>query len=101
MARIGGKGMTRERDRIQENANKYVVKNCPAYRAGMNLPHYCKAVGCCINTYVDGMDCTTVTDCVVKRVIEKCTNAINTTFSNECFELAKEVTNLFDIEEVK
>lgn len=22
--------MTRERDRIQENANKYIVKNCPA-----------------------------------------------------------------------
>ena len=27
--------MTRERDRIQENANKYIVKNCPCY---MNQP---------------------------------------------------------------
>ena len=49
---------------------KYIVKNCPAYREGMNLPHYCKAVGCCINTYVDGMDCTTINNCLTKKVIQ-------------------------------
>ena len=80
--------MTRERDRIQENANKYIIKNCPTLM-GNRL---------CFGRYT--RQCADCTDCVIKQVIEKCTNSINTTFSNECFELAKEVTNLFDIEEI-
>ena len=81
--------------------NKYIVKNCPAYRAGMNLPHYCKAVGCCINTYVDGMDCTTVTSCLIKRVIQVCNEYSDKwedcDFSNG---LADEIFQLLDIEEI-
>ena len=69
-------------------SNRYVVLNCPTLMG--NRLCYSKVTRQCA-------DCT---DCVVKQVIEKCTNAINTTFSNECFELAKEVTNLFDIEEI-
>lgn len=63
---------------------QYIIKNCPAYRAGMNLPHYCKAVGCCINTYVDGMDCTTISNCLLKKIIQT---------TNQ-----KRVLDLFDIE---
>ena len=82
--------MIRERDRIQENANKYIVKNCPAIislyeRPQCALPsnYYCK-------------DCT---DCVIKQVIEKC---------KYCYdEVDKEndgfysILQLFDIEEIK
>lgn len=63
---------------------QYIIKNCPAYRADMNLPHYCKAVGCCINTYVDGMDCTTIGNCLLKKIIQT---------TNQ-----KQVLDLFDIE---
>ena len=80
--------MTRERDRIQKNANEYIVCNCPA----------CLGDEDDCTCYLEV--CSDCTDCVIKQVIEKCTNAINTTFNNECFELAKEVTNLFDIEEI-
>jgi hypothetical protein len=78
MVRIGGKGMS------------YIVKNCPAITNNLT----------CRQAIYENMFCDYRTDCVIKQVIEKCTNAINTTFSNECFELAKEVTNLFNIEEI-
>lgn len=97
--------MTRERDRIQENANKYIVKNCPAilrmtkicdaYETTWDLPQFCK-------------DCT---DCVIKQVIEKCRYAIDV-YDNERFYiddkdiclgescLAHRILDLFDIEEI-
>ena len=71
----------------------YIVKNCPAITE-YKFPDKVHK-DCCQCTY--GY-CKNI-DCIIKQVIEKCTNVINTTFSNECFELAKEVTNLFDIEE--
>lgn len=57
--------MTRERDRIQENANKYIVKNCPCYVNYEDKLHLC----------CDGQgegECQDCTDCVIKQVIEKC-----------------------------
>ena len=88
--------MTRERDRIQENANSYIVRNCPC------IKHYddIELDNRCMSDQGIPFFCENNSNCVVKRVIEKCTNAINTTFNNECFELATEVTNLFDIEEI-
>ena len=70
----------------------YIVKNCPAIISLYERPQ------CVLPSNYYCADCT---DCIIKQVIEKCTNIISTTFSNECFELAKEVTNLFDIEEVR
>ena len=79
--------------------SKYIVKNCPAYREGMNLPHYCKAVGCCINTYVDGTDCTTISNCLIKQVIEKCKGK-HVGYIDEAYT-KDEILKLFDIEEVR
>lgn len=79
--RIGGKGMTRERDRIQENANKYIVKNCRAY----NKP-WCG----------DSMDnCINCTDCVIKQVINYCLEQNLKYDTTAC-----EILQLFDIEEI-
>ena len=81
---------------------KYIVKNCPAYRAGMNLPHYCKAVGSCINTYVDGMDCTTVKNCLIKQVIDKCKHFKSALdYDKGSMFVAKEILDMFEIERVE
>lgn len=69
----------------------YIVKNCPCYT--LKGGYY----DCWANP---DTWCENITDCVIKQMIETCTNIINTTFSNECFELAKEIINLFDIEEI-
>lgn len=57
--------MTRERDRIQENANKYIVKNCPAI---LPMTKLCDSE----STFNCGTFCRDCTDCVIKQVIEKC-----------------------------
>lgn len=89
--------MTREHDRIQENANKCVVKNCPAFDSKYNECHskiephklYCQ-------------DCT---NCVIKQVIEKCKENLSSleTYidirSYECTML-QDILQLFDIEEI-
>ena len=41
--------MTRERDRIQKNANKYKVLNCPAYNDMPNM--YDEIYGYCDNEH--------------------------------------------------
>lgn len=84
--------MTREHDRIQENTNEYIVRDCPAIislyeRPQCALPsnYYCK-------------DCT---DCVIKQVIEIAKDIIE----KDCYEnsdvKAEKILRLFDIEEVK
>ena len=57
--------MTRERDRIQENANKYVVKNCPCY------VYYEDKLRLCCDGQGDG-ECQDCTDCVIKQIVELC-----------------------------
>lgn len=99
--------MTRERDRIQENANKYIVKNCPCYANYENKLHLC------CDGQGDG-ECKDCTDCVIKQVIEKCKDAHsecsckNPNKDIDCFEctsggraeLGVEILQLFDIEEI-
>lgn len=90
MARIGGKGMTRERDRIQENANKYIVKNCPAGYEFFN--YYCKQG--------DKELCQDCTDCVIKQVIDECKWETNIDV-NDRGDLAERILSSFDIEEIR
>lgn len=72
--------MTSKLDRIQENANRYVVLNCPTLMG--NRLCYSKVIKQCA-------DCT---DCVIKQVIEKC---------NQTPILdADWIIKLFDIEEI-
>ena len=87
MVRIGGKGMTRERDRIQENANKYIVWNCPAY---LGDEDYCTC-------YLEV--CSDCTDCVIKQVIEECKWETNIDV-NDRGDLAERILSSFDIEEI-
>jgi hypothetical protein len=120
--------MTRERDRIQENANKYKVLNCPAYNDTPNM--YDEIYGYCDNEHDIDLDkcmCENITNCVIKQVIEKCKYIIDDDICLECnkfergldcFEcdydghredimrgisrvsLAKQILQLFDIEEI-
>ena len=84
MVRIGGKGMTR---------NRYVVLNCPTLMG--NRLCYSKEIRQCA-------DCT---DCVIKRVIERCKENLGSleTYvdvrSYECTML-QDILDLFDIEEM-
>ena len=93
--------MTRERDRIQENANKYIVKNCPAY---LGDEDYCTC-------YLEV--CSDCTDCVIKQVIEKCKGsklsysnleilrtACETNQAYGKAVMAEQILQLFDIEEI-
>lgn len=91
--------MTSKLDRIQENANKYIVKNCRAY----NEP-WCG----------DSMDnCINCTNCVIKQVIEKCKGVISNYSNLEILRtacetseaygkanIAEQILQLFDIEEI-
>lgn len=82
--------MTRERDRIQENANRYTVKNCPAF-----IP---QAYEHCCN--LDGnYKCEYCTDCVIKQVIEECKWETNIDV-NDRGDLAERILSSFDVEEV-
>jgi hypothetical protein len=112
--------MTRERDRIQENANGYIVKNCPSILPMTKLCDSESMFNC-------GTYCKDCTDCVIKQVIEKCKYIIDDDICLECnkfergldcFEcdydghredimrgisrvsLAKQILQLFDIEEI-
>ena len=95
--------MTRERDRIQENANKYIVKNCPCY---MNQPE--------ADCWADQLSwCENCTDCVIKQVVEKCKGAVSNYSNLEILRtacetsdaygkanIAEQILQLFDIEEI-
>jgi hypothetical protein len=96
MVRIGGKGMTRERDRIQENASKYIIKNCPSILPMTKLCDSESMFNC-------GTYCKDCTDCVIKQVIEKCKNELQVRNNWWCGAkpLAQEILQLFDIEEIK
>ena len=81
--------MTRERDRIQENTNRYIVKNCPAIYEFFN--YYCKE-------HSEGL-CADCTDCVIKQVIEECKWETNIDV-NDRGDLAERILSSFDIEEI-
>ena len=79
---------------------KYIVKNCPSYDYDEEFNyHICKRNLAIFETTCD--ECQECTDCLIKQMIDKDTNIINTTFNKECFELAKNIINMFDIEEIK
>lgn len=73
MVRIGGKGMTHERDRIQENANKYIVKNCPCLKSQISYKDKLWINGCSeLGEVGSRMCCQDITDCVIKQIITIC-----------------------------
>lgn len=78
--------MTRERDRIQENASRYKVLNCPCFEKTFGWCQKVDDYGVCENT----------TDCLTKRVIEKCNSRKGTIMEN----FAEQILDMFDIEEI-
>lgn len=82
--------MTRESDRIQENANKYIVKNCPC---NVTTEDMCD----CENT--NETYCQDCTDCVIKQVINECKWETNIDV-NDRGDLAERILSSFDIEEI-
>lgn len=98
--------MTRERDRIQENANKYIVKNCPSILPMTRLCDSESIFNC-------GTYCKDCTNCVIKQVIEKCKGAVSNYSNLEILRtacetseaygkanIAEQILQLFDIEEI-
>ena len=86
--------MTHERDRIQENTSKYIVRNCPCYEFGFCTSHHIKVRGC--------IDCT---DCVIKQVIEVCKKEAVINYPKKEKEFItvngyQAILNMFDIEEI-
>ena len=58
--------MTSKLDRIQENADKYIVKNCPSCIISPS---------CCARYHIDNghaKDCQDIEDCVIKQIITIC-----------------------------
>ena len=92
--------MTSKLDRIQENANSYIVKNCPAFGDMASECYYITEIKPCY-------ECP---DCVIKRVIEKLREADNSCDGIDCTgcsgfymchsQFANELLKLFDIEEI-
>ena len=88
---------------------KYIVKNCPCNI--QNIPE--DNANCCSKQY---RYCYSISDCLIKRVIEKCKN-MKAEFDDEIkngnyiakfkwfksgrSDAGKEILDMFDIEEVK
>ncbi len=86
--------------------SKYIVKNCPACTISPS---------CCTEYHLKNghaKDCSDITDCLIKRVLEKCNYAADV-YDNEKFYiddkdiclgescLAHRILDMFGIEEVK
>lgn len=92
----------------------YIVKNCPAYNDMPNM--YDEIYGYCDNEHNIDLDkcmCENITDCVIKRLIEKCKDsklsyskleilrtACETNQAYGKAVMAEQVLQLFDIEEI-
>ena len=99
MVRIGGKGITRERDRIQENTSKCIIRNCPC------IKHYddIKLDNRCMSNEYIPLFCENNPDCVIKQIIELCNNEKEQEtdpLNSLRIALVQKILNLFDMEEV-
>ena len=85
--------------------SKYIVKNCPSYDKDEQKGYTCTTLS------VKSAECEDCTDCLIKKVIEKCKNIDcpcedKGTACLVCGEdsrkiLANEILQLFEIEEVE
>lgn len=84
--------MKSERDRIQKNANEYIVRNCPCYTSKGDY------YDCWAN---QDTWCENITDCVIKQVIEKC-NKYKSIYPvmSSVYIFINEILDMFDIEEI-
>ena len=91
--------MTSKLGRIQENANKYIVRNCPSakYRMGMPWKILCEKESNCVKSIY----CAGCTNCVIKRVVDKC-NKYKSIYPvmSSVYIFINEILDVFDIEEI-
>ena len=81
---------------------KYIVKNCPCFYEGHpNLRQF----GECLDlTAEENECCADMENCLLKRIIKKCKKEIDPTqdqWTREKENLAKEILQMFEIEEVE
>lgn len=87
--------------------SKYIIKNCPAiykkFRIDENCELYIDKYRCNHNSFYSCQDCT---DCVMKQIVEKCKENLNSleTYvdvrSLECVTL-QNILKLLDLQEVE
>ena len=74
--------------------DKYIIKNCPAIYGVFTD-------GCKKDHYEDGsVLCQNCSDCVIKQIIEKCKEKMDTEFNSGSI-FAEEILKLLDIQEVE
>lgn len=89
----------------------YIVTNCPCFVLGIAMKGNDKKVQTCNNYRISELThCSDITDCVIKQVIQECRKSIKCFESNDIAcpvcsdaasaELAQEILQLFDIEEI-
>lgn len=79
---------------------KYIVKNCPNLAESYYADGHISKNECRLDIY--DKQCSDCTDCLIKQVVEKCKKEISDK-ENWCHRraLAKEILQLFTIEEVE
>lgn len=81
----------------------YVIRNCPCFVEGIAIKGNEQKTQTCNNHKVRELThCKDCTDCLIKQVVDKCTNEISTSSRwSESRAFADELLQLFTIEEVK
>ena len=77
---------------MQKPLMKYIIKNCPARFNKVNGEQ-----GCTDNLKKLCLDCHEVSDCLLKRIVEKCKRSLEVSYC----PVEQEILNLLEIEEVK
>lgn len=74
--------------------NKYIIKNCPSYTDDDDCD--------CVSFDVTEYKCQDCTDCLLKRIVEKCKSYEDMSSCYDCTwggGLAKEILSMLEIEE--
>lgn len=79
--------------------NKYIIKNCPCFNEGC---YYLRFSGECLDLTQDENECCLeCTDCLLKRIVEKCRDVSG--YSDFAFgqrDKADEILSILEIEEL-
>jgi hypothetical protein len=80
---------------------KYIIKNCPSLNQARNLCN--EIINTCCADYNMGkpvVNCQDCTDCLLKRIVEKCKFLINTfDYDRGANYTANEILSMLEIEE--
>jgi len=80
--------------------SKYIIKNCPAYDDIPNM--YDEIYGYCKDEHDIDLNkclCENITDCLLKKIVEKLKNPNNCRYSGRPLVFTAELLQLIEIEE--